>query len=192
MTHRSTLYAINTNEQMSDKLIRMSVGLENVRDIIDDLDRALYRSIHQDKMHNIEIDNNDWELIEEAIRVSRRLHQPRLHAVAAALRTTSGYIYSGIHSESSQAFATVCGEVSAISSMVNDGHRDLQTIVALRGFDDDKNQFEIMSPCGRCRELIGDFNSDTQVIVGTIDKPYRMHISDLMPLKSCPTINEDD
>jgi cystathionine beta-lyase/cystathionine gamma-synthase/cytidine deaminase len=192
MTHRSTLYAIETSEPMTDKLIRMSVGLENARDIINDLDRALNRSINQHTTNNNEIDYDDLELIEEAKRVSRRLHQPRLHAVAAALRTTSGHIYSGIHFESSQAFATVCGEVSAISTMVNDGHRDLLTIVALRGFDDDKNRFEIMSPCGRCRELIGDFNPNAQVILGTIDKPYRMTISDLMPLKSSLTINEND
>jgi cytidine deaminase len=76
--------------------------------------------------------------------------------------------------------------------MVNDGHQDLATIVALRGFDDDKNRFEIMSPCGRCRELIGDFNPNAQVIVGTIDKPYRMAISDLMPLKSIDIMNKDD
>ncbi len=191
MTHRSTLYAIDVSEDMSENLIRMSVGLENVRDIIIDLDRALNRSINQEPMNQNTMDNNiDWELIEEAKRVSRRLHQPRLQAVAAALRTTSGVIYSGIHFESSQAFATVCGEVSAISAMVNDGHRDLETIVALRGFDDDKNRFEIMSPCGRCRELIGDFNPNAQVIVGTIDKPFRMAISDLMPLKSA-LLNEN-
>jgi cystathionine gamma-lyase len=193
MTHRSTLYPIHVSEEMTDNLIRMSVGLENIRDIIIDLDRALNRSINQDNINKNQIDNDiDWELIEEAKRVSRRLHKPRFNAVAAALRTISGSIYSGIHFESSQDFATVCGEVSAISSMVNDGHQDLTTIVALRGFDDDKNRFEIMSPCGRCRELIGDFNPNAQVIVGTIDKPYRMAISDLMPLKSIDIMNKDD
>ncbi|CAF3921351.1 unnamed protein product [Rotaria sp. Silwood2] len=192
MTHRSTFYVLESTDHIPDKLIRMSVGIENVQDIIKDLDQALYKSINQVKVNNNEINHDDWELLEEAKRVSRRLHQPRLHVVAAALRTTSGHIYSGIHFESSQAFATVCGEVSAISSMVNDGHRDLATIVALCGFDDDKDRFEIMSPCSRCRELIGDFNPNAQVILGTIDKPYRMIISDLMPLKSCVTINEDN
>ena len=192
MTHRSTLYEIETSPEMSENLIRMSVGLESVRDIIEDLDRALNRSIKQETIHDDQrTDGVDWELIEEAKRVSRRLHQPRLHAVAAALRTTSGSIYSGIHFESSQAFATVCGEVSAICSMVNDGERDLATIVAIRGFDNDKNRFEILSPCGRCRELIGDFNPKAQVIVGTIDKPSQMAIDHLMPLKSALTMSED-
>ena len=193
MTHRSTLYEISTPRDMSERLIRMSVGLENVRDIINDLDRALNQSTNELESNRSSATTTiDWELIEEAKRVSRRLHQPHFHVVAAALRTTSGSIYSGIHFESSQAFATVCGEVSAISAMVNDGRRDLATIVALRGFDHDKNRFEIMSPCGRCRELIGDFNLNAQVIVGTIDKPLQMSIQDLLPLKSSLTMSTDD
>lgn len=185
MTHRTTLYEISAPVGMSERLIRMSVGLENVRDIIADLDRAL-------NDHSSTDSNVDWELIEEAKRVSRRLHQPHFHVVAAALRTRSGSIYSGIHFESSQPFATVCGEVSAISAMVNDGQRDLLTIVALRGFDHDRNRFEIMSPCGRCRELIGDFNINAQVIVGTIDKPVQMSIGNLMPWKCSLTMSTDD
>lgn len=39
-------------KQISEKLIRMSVGLENIRDIIKDLDRALYRSINQEKSND--------------------------------------------------------------------------------------------------------------------------------------------
>jgi cytidine deaminase len=91
------------------------------------------------------------------------------------LSTTSNLIYSGIAFGS---VASVCGEIGAISAMVNDGHRDLSTVVVLRGFGDDKNRFEIINPCGKCRELIGDFNPNAQVIVGTIDKPYRVEIND--------------
>ncbi|CAF3650615.1 unnamed protein product [Adineta steineri] len=183
MTHRSTLYAIDVSGQMSEKLIRMSVGLENVRDIIKDLDRALNGSINQDVINNNLTntdDDDDLELIDEAKRVSHRLYQSPLHIITAALRTTSGHIYSGIHFESSQALATICGEVSAISAMMNDGYQDLATIVVLRGFGDDRNRFEIINPCNRCRILINDLNPNAQVIVGTIDKPIRMTISDLI------------
>jgi len=38
--------------------------------------------------------------------------------------------------------------------------------------------FEIMNPCEKCQKLIGDFNPNAQVIVGTIDKPYQMAIND--------------
>ena len=170
MTHRSTLYAIETKEEeMSENLIRMSVGLENVRDIIKDLDRALYRSINQENTTDY---NEDWELIEEAKQILNRSHS----LTASALRTTSGRIYSGIHFG---LFTTICGEISAISAMVNDGHQDLSTIVVLRGFDDDKNRFEILNPCDKCREFIRDFNPNTQIIVGTVDKPYRKTIKNI-------------
>jgi cytidine deaminase len=65
--------------------------------------------------------------------------------------------------------------MSAISSMINDGHRDLVTIVILRGFD----RFEIINPCEKCRILIKDLNSNAQVIVGTIDKPYQISINEV-------------
>lgn len=178
MTHRSTLYSCENKEQMSENLIRMSVGLESAKDIIKDLDQALYKSIDHDRVNNTELINDDWELVEEAKRVSRRLHQSQLQTVAAVVRTQSGHIYSGISIESTQELTTVCGEVSAITSMVNDGHRDLAVVVALSGFDDDKNRFEIVNPCNRCRELIKSFNPNAQVIVGTVEKPYRLAISD--------------
>ena len=187
MTHRSTLYQNENEISMTDRLIRMSVGLENWRDIIADLDRAL-------SSPSINLSTRDetiWELIEEAQRVSRRLHIPHYQVVVAALRTTSGKIYSGIHYESTQSFATVCGEVSALASMVNDGHRDLAMIVALRGFDNDKNRFEIMTPCGRCRELIGDFNLEARVIVGTMDQPLLVGINELMPMKSALLMSQE-
>jgi cytidine deaminase len=164
MTHRSTLYEIAPSTDMSEKLIRMSVGLENVRDIINDLNQALNRSINQEKIN----DQIDWELIEEAKQTIRRLNARE----ASALRTISGSIYSGIYFESSQASITQCGEMSAISSMINDGHRDLTTIVTLRGFD----RFEIIHPCEKCRILIKDLNSNTQIILGTMDKPYQISI----------------
>ncbi|CAF4881355.1 unnamed protein product, partial [Rotaria magnacalcarata] len=80
---------------------------------ISDLDQALYKSINQEQINNSGMNNDDWEIIEEAKRISRRLHQPRLQEVASVILTKSGHMYSGIHFESSQPFATVCGEVSA-------------------------------------------------------------------------------
>ena len=133
----------------------------------------------------------DFELIEEAKRVSRRLHKPHYHVVIGALRTSlpSDKVYTGIHIESSQA---LCGEVSAVCSMINDGRAmsELETIVALAGDDNDKNKFRLFSPCGRCRELIGDCNGKARVIVGTMEQPYVMTISQLMPLKCTDVENE--
>jgi cytidine deaminase len=138
-----------------------------------------------------QLTEKDFELIEEAKCVSRRLHKPHYHVVVSALRTStpSDKIYTGIHIESSQ---PLCGEVSAVCSMINDGRQmgELETIVALAGDDTDKDKFRIFSPCGRCRELIGDCNRNARVIVGTMEQPYVLNISTLMPLKSIDIENE--
>ena len=55
-------------------------------------------------------------------------------------------------------------------------------IVAIWG--DGKGAYRLLSPCGRCREIISDFNPDTWVIVGSLDHPYKVKVSDLLPLKN--------
>ncbi|CAF0847645.1 unnamed protein product [Adineta ricciae] len=164
MTHRSTLYEAETNEKMSDQLIRMSVGLENVHDIIKDLDRALNLSMN---LHTKQDAYSDRELIDKARYVMNRLDSTN----AAALRTTSGEIYSGIRFRSA-----IDADIGAISAMINDGHQDLATIVVLRRT---VNGIEMISPSENCRKLIGDLNSNAEVLMGTIEKPYRMAINDL-------------
>ena len=138
-----------------------------------------------------QLTGKDFELIEEAKRVSLRLHKPHDHVVVGAIRTSppSEKIYTGIHIESSQ---PLCGEMSAVCSMINDGREmgELDTIVALAGDDTDKSKFRLFSPCGRCRELIVDCNRQARVIVGTVEKPYVLSISQLMPLKWIDVENE--
>lgn len=124
---------------------------------------------------------SDREVIEAAIRTVERLRIPDRHEVGAALRTSDGRIYTGIHVEAAVGYADVCGEVSAICNAVNHGERDLDVIVAVRR--DGTGGYRILPPCGRCREMIADMNREAQVIVGTLDGPYRVAISELLPLK---------
>lgn len=125
---------------------------------------------------------SDRELIEAAIETVERHYAPDRHEVGAALRTANGRIYTGIHIEAAVGYADVCGEVSAICNAVNHGERDLGAIVAVRG--DGKGGYRILPPCGRCREMIADMNGEAWVLVGTVDSPYRVAISELLPLKS--------
>jgi cytidine deaminase len=121
-------------------------------------------------------------LIEAAKEASDTLHVDDFHEVAAALRTTDKKIFTGIHIEANVGFADVCGEVAAICTAVSHGHRDFEAIVALWGYG--KGTYKLLSPCGRCRELISDFNKETWVIVGSLNHPYKVKVSDLLPLKS--------
>jgi cytidine deaminase len=128
-----------------------------------------------------ELSQEDFELIEAAKEAADRLHVDDVHEVAAALRTKDKKVFTGIHIEASVGFADVCGEVAAICTAISHGYRDFEAIVAIWG--DGKGAYKLLSPCGRCRELISDFNKDTWVIVGSLEHPYKLKVSDLLPLK---------
>ena len=129
-----------------------------------------------------QLSEEDHELIEAAKETADRLHVDEVHEVAAALRTTDKKVFTGIHIEAGVGFADVCGEVAAICTAVSHGARDFEAIVAIWG--DGKGAYRLLSPCGRCREIISDFNPDAWVIVGSLDHPYKVKVSDLLPLKN--------
>jgi cytidine deaminase len=129
----------------------------------------------------MELSAQDHELIERARQTADALYLANVHEVAAALRTSSGEVFTGIHIEANVGFADVCGEVAAVCCMVSAGHRDLETIVAV--VKDGRGGHRLCAPCGRCREVVGDFNPGAWVIVGTLERPYKMTVSELLPLK---------
>lgn len=133
----------------------------------------------------------DLEVLEAAKAIARRLHIDNLQEVGAALRTASGEIFSGIHFESATGFATICGEVAAMSVMVAAGHRDLDTIAAV--VYRETGDLHLLPPCGRCREMIADFNPRAWVILSAAENhwqldawqsPVKARICDLLPRKS--------
>jgi cytidine deaminase len=127
------------------------------------------------------LSDEDIELIQAAKETADRLHLEGIHEVASALRTSKKHIFTGIHTNANVGFADVCGEVAAICHALAHGEREYEAIVAVWG--DGKGKYELLSPCGRCRELISDFSEDTYVIVGSLDEPYKVKISELLPLK---------
>jgi cytidine deaminase len=78
-------------------------------------------------------------------------------------------------------FADICGEVAAIYHAVAHGCRAYEAIVALKATGE--GEYKILAPCGRCREVISDFSEDIWVIMGTIEDPFKVRISDLLPMK---------
>lgn len=125
---------------------------------------------------------SDCELIETAKRTADTLHLDEVHEVASVLRTHSGDVFVGINVKAHMRFADVCGEVAALCAMVGAGVRDPEIIVAMWG--DGEGTYGLMPPCGRCRELISDFNPATWVIVGTLERPYKVKVAELLPLKA--------
>jgi len=128
-----------------------------------------------------ELSKEDFELIEAAKETADRLHFDEIHTVAAALRTKDKKVFTGIHTNASCGFADVCGEVAAICHALSHGYREFEAIVAVWG--DGKGNYELLSPCGRCRQLVSDFGGSIWVIVGSLGHPYKVTVADLLPLK---------
>ena len=129
----------------------------------------------------IELSEEDDRLIELAKETADRLHVDKVHEVAAAVRTKNKKVITGIHIESSVGYADVCGEVATICTAVSHGQRDFEAIAAI--WSDGKGDYALLSPCGRCREVISDFSKDIWVIVGSLDQPFKVKVGDLLPLK---------
>ena len=118
---------------------------------------------------------------EEIINVARELIAARFkegyHHIAAALRTTSGRIYSGVHLEAYVGRIAVCAEAIAIGAAATAGDTSIETIVAVNELG------EIVSPCGMCRELISDYSPEACVVVLRSGQPANVPVMELLPDK---------
>lgn len=132
-----------------------------------------------------ELTKEDHELIEKAKEAIKRGYKKGWHSVGAALRTTDGEVFTGIHFEATVGRIGICAEPFALANAVMAGKDKFDTIVAVmhpkpeRGKDD----FEVISPCGMCREMITDYDSQTKVIIYADGKLKKVHMSDLLPYK---------
>jgi cytidine deaminase len=142
-------------------------------------------------MNYTELTEPDRAVLQHAIDAADRLYVQGIQEVGAALRTTGGQIFSAIHFETATGFANVCGEVAAICCMVAAGHRDLAIVAAV--WRDPEGKHYLLPPCGRCREVISDFNPEAWVIITTlsdhwdaaaIDQPMKVRVAELLPLRS--------
>jgi cytidine deaminase len=142
-------------------------------------------------MQYTELTESDRALLQSAIDAADRLYVQGIQEVGAAVGTSDGQIFAGIHFETATGFANICGEIAAICCMVAAGHRDLAMAVAVWRDPDGKHY--LLPPCGRCREVISDFNPQAWVIVTTssdhwdiaaIEHPVKVRVADLLPRRS--------
>jgi cytidine deaminase len=123
-----------------------------------------------------DLTKSDCQLLEAARKLFERRYQPGRHHVAAALRTESGDIVTGMNLEASVGPTDVCAEVVAIGRAATEGFEDIESIVAVA--EDDI----ILAPCGNCRQLISDFSTNPTVIVpGDEGQPVATKLDELLP-----------
>lgn len=129
--------------------------------------------------------NPDKQLIEEAKDSIRRRYRPDWHKVGAAVRMSSGRIYTGVHLEANVGRVAVCAEAIALGKAVSDGDEEIDTIVAVyhpRPESADQ-EIRVVAPCGMYRELIADYGSNAKVIVPNGEGVATVQISELLPGK---------
>lgn len=73
--------------------------------------------------------------------------------VAAALVTKDGNVYVGVCIDLGSGIG-FCAEHSAVAAMITAGEQEVDKIVAVW-------QDEILSPCGRCREMLNQLHEDS-------------------------------
>ena len=117
------------------------------------------------------------ELINAASQLIAARFKPDYHEIGAALRTKSGQVFSAVHLEATVGRIAVCAEAVAIGIAATTGDTEIEMIVAVNRVG------QVVSPCGMCRELIGDYAPDAEVIVPGDTGPRLVAISDLLPNK---------
>lgn len=124
----------------------------------------------------------DHELVQAALALLEERYVEGRHEVAAAVRMRSGAIHLGLHVEGSTGRATICAEGVAIGNAVMAGDREIETIAAVLRLPD--GGWRVVSPCGVCRELIGDYGADADVINYDAGRVERVSIRELLPAKT--------
>ncbi len=103
-------------------------------------------------------------------------------SVGAALLSKNGQVYTGCNIENSAFSPTVCAERVAFFSAINAGEREFLKI-AIVGGKVNKAPDPICSPCGVCRQVMGEFcGKDFAVILGNSEKFETYTLEEILPL----------
>jgi len=99
------------------------------------------------------------ELYDAAVKAQGHAYCPYSnYPVGAALRTTSGKLFSGCNVENAAYPLGSCAEASAIAAMVLGGEHEIAELVTVTGGSTPG------TPCGGCRQRIREFSSLVTVV----------------------------
>ncbi len=122
-------------------------------------------------------------LFEAAKAVQANAYAPYSHFhVGAAIRTTSGAVFTGANMENAAYPQGICAEGGALSAMVSAGEREIAEVLVI-GPDDG-----LTTPCGGCRQKIREFAQlDTPIHVAGPEGVRRSFTMDeLLPVSFGP------
>jgi cytidine deaminase len=129
-------------------------------------------------MRELEIDQGDVELLNAASELLKARYSFGRHHVAAALRTGTGEIVTGIHVGSRR--INICAEQIALGAALAAGYTTFTAGIAVIMMTGDDAP-RITSPCGVCREVLSAYAPDMTVIVDADGRALKTVMRDLLP-----------
>ncbi|TDC57964.1 cytidine deaminase [Micromonospora sp. KC207] len=118
--------------------------------------------------------DTDRALVQAATAVAKLRCRSENHTVAAAVRTAEGRVFTGVNVY--HFTGGPCAEVVAIGAAATQGETELETIVAVG----DRGR-GVITPCGRCRQVLRDYFPSLRVIVGPADALRAVPVAELLP-----------
>lgn len=104
-------------------------------------------------------------LLEAATKVRERAYAPYSNfKVGAALRTTTGAVFSGCNVENVAYPEGTCAEAGAIAAMIAAGETEIAEVLVIA------DSPLPVSPCGGCRQKLAEFSkADVNVTMTTLE-----------------------
>jgi cytidine deaminase len=118
----------------------------------------------------------------DALIAAARAARENAHApysnfrVGAAVRATSGRIFTGCNVENATFGLTLCAERVAIFKAISEGERGFDAVAVVTDTD------ALTPPCGACRQILWEFCGDAQVVLANLRGKVEVHrMSALFP-----------
>ena len=133
---------------------------------------------------DLRLEAEDEALVAAARAVIQAHHRPFWHTVAAAIRSTDGRIWTGVHLGATVGRLAVCAEPIALGRAILEGDGTMAVGVAVRHRKPEEGQGppDIVSPCGACRDLLLDYAPEALVIVPGPHGPVKRPLRAMLPL----------
>jgi len=136
-----------------------------------------------------EVSDADRRLVERAEAATKTAFDPdRLggaHMVGAAVRAADGRTFTGVSLPSNVGRTSMCAEPVALGAAIGAGVCDFEAIAAVRHpLPEESREFEVVPPCGACRELIADYGPDVAVVVPHDGELRTVTAIDLLPARN--------
>lgn len=117
-------------------------------------------------------------LLDDANGVRTRAWAPYSHfQVGAAIRASSGRVYTGVNVENAAYPQGTCAEAGAIAAMVAGGDTEIAEVAVVADAP------EPVTPCGGCRQKLAEFSGpDVPVTMANLSGATRvMTVAELLP-----------